>query len=208
MDGGQTTESKKVARFSQMEEVKPSIGSRKEVRFSSNIESNLDNEPISGLPPVKPVRNKKRRGTFGTLLKKITEAPEGDNAPRKFTIKFIIHAFSDITQNLAVFTLLLTINFLLRMIKNNSPKLPYTLVNNVAIWTASELVIDLFFFFLCLTLYQKWWFMEKIGEIRKEYNNWMKKIKEFLFIGVIGVGFLVFYILFFVVLKVGQETSM
>jgi len=43
---------------------------------------------------------------------------------RNFTVKFIIHSFSDITQNLAVFTLLLTINLVIIEFKNNSPTLP------------------------------------------------------------------------------------
>ena len=119
---------------------------------------------------------------------------------RKFTIKFIIHAFSDITQNLAVFTLILTINFVIQMIKWDAPKLPSSLVNNVAIWTASELVVDLVFLFFCIKLYSDYWFKNKPGVIKTEFRDWLDKVKEFLVIGVVGVALLVFYILFFVVL--------
>jgi hypothetical protein len=145
-------------------------------------------------------RSNRRKTTLTQLLGKIVDT-EDPNDHRKFTLKCIIHAFSDITQNLAVFTLILTINFILRMIKSEVPKLPSRLVTNVAIWTASELVIDVFVLFLAMNLYKNWWFVEKVGIIKKEWNEWMGKVKEFLFIGVAGVAFLVFYILFFVVLS-------
>lgn len=118
---------------------------------------------------------------------------------RKFVLKFIIHTFSDTTQNLAVFTLIFTMNLVIVNFKSDSRTLSKSLVTNVIIWTLSELLMDLVFFFVCLTLFQKWWFRYKEARyIKNEYLSWMKNVKLFLFIGVIGVAFLTFYIVFFV----------
>jgi hypothetical protein len=77
---------------------------------------------------------------------------------------------------------------------------PTSLLINVTIWSASELLVDMAFLFICIPMYQKWWFKNQVGDILKLFKDWLKNAKVFLFMGVIGVTIIVFYIIFLVVL--------
>ena len=119
---------------------------------------------------------------------------------KEFTLKFMIHTFSDTTQNFAVIVLILTVNYVFPYIKTMQVNFPTSLLINVTIWSASELLVDMAFLFVCIPMYQKWWFKNQVGDILKLFKDWLKNAKVFLFMGVIGVTIIVFYIIFLVVL--------
>ena len=77
---------------------------------------------------------------------------------RLFTLKFLIHELSDITQDIGVFSLVYITNYILPMVRTMKFEFPATFVTQISIWTLAELIIDLFFFFFCLNLYKRFYF--------------------------------------------------
>ena len=104
--------------------------------------------------------------------------------------------------------MVLTVNMLLVNLTPNSAQFERTLMENVIIWSMSELVMDLAYFIVCIIMYKKFWFdrVEKISaelsSIYRMFRKWVSTTYPFLIVGVLGVAFLGFYVLFFVVIRV------
>ena len=159
-------------------------------------------------------RKRRGRGRSSTLLQSFVTLKNKINNeyknPAEFSLKFMIHSVSDITQNLSVFTMILSVNILLERFSRNIKKFPSKLVRNVTVWTMSELAMDLVYLLVCVVHYKKYWFTNVKGvdsaqtSLYQIFKNWVGQMYPFLFIGVLGVAFLSFYVVFFVVIKVSS----
>ena len=190
--------------------------SQKEINEKVNINAELDNKIDDQNPSVEKQASivsseKIAKNKHGILLEKRQSSKiraivktlvnfEELNDTNEFTLKFMIHTFSDTTQNFAVMVLLLSVNFIFPHIQTSQVTFENSLLVNVTIWSASELLVDMAFLFVCIPMYQKWWFKNQVGDILKLFKDWLKNAKVFLFMGVIGVTIIVFYIIFLVVL--------
>ena len=132
----------------------------------------------------------------------IENSPEFQ-AKKKFLCNFLIYSLIDVGMNLSVLMVVLVTNWIFNQAIRNSHKFKKSLFGDVVSWSLIELAVDLVFFVWCLVLYQKYWFGGDTAErISYVFSSLIKQVCGIWIITLIAVGFLGYYILFFVVLKV------
>lgn len=118
-----------------------------------------------------------------------------------FALKFIVHELSDITQDIGVFSLVYTTNFIVPYFnKNISFKFPSQFVFQISIWTFVELLIDFFFFFFCLSMNKRFYFKDGVL-IHSVFNGFLRQYWGTMILFVFMLFVLCFYIVYFVVIK-------
>ena len=176
---------------------KESIASKKMIDIS---ELGRDQTP-SNTSAVIPSQSAETGHAVHEHSKHLAEYDELISKGKKHTLKFIIHAWSDITQNLVVFALILVINFILPELKSGLKSISTQVVTNISIWSAVELVFDVGLMFVCLPIYDKIWFKNSSGVIRQKFTRWLQSMRPILIMGFSVLSFFVFYIVFFVALS-------
>ena len=178
----------------------PQKKKRKEVKLPAP-------EP-SSQPPARggstPFRRRSRRQKSVVKIvseKVINFIAEDQFEERKlFTLKYVIHETSDVTQDIAVFTLVIISNYLIPVFKPEQDMIfPSTFVTQITYWTLAELSIDLFYLFLCTNMYKRFYFQDGM-RIVDIYTMFLKSYGWFLILAVFLLFFLCFYIVYFVVI--------
>ena len=165
-----------------------------------SLKNEAQKPPKTPKTPKSQKGGRKRPNIVKYLYEALKDFLDDQFVDRKlFTLKFLIHELSDITQDIGVFSLVYITNYILPRFRDTKFAFPTTFDTQISIWTALELCLDLFFFFVCLNLFKKFFFV-KGGKVNEIFQSFLSHYRTVLFVSILLLFFLCFYIVYFVVI--------